>query len=415
MTFTVTPQPNNVPPRVRIDINSDNPARPFTALTITRDGRPIREQPFVGSAAAVVFDYEAPFGVSADYAATGATSTYTILHSEAWASLSGWTISSGSVSGGQYSGGTASRTLTIPSSGRLEAQGITPSPPVDGWAVYSRLSVGRLVIQNSSSGGVASHAGGPSRTIGGLSSAFSATWDSGSATITTSAGSWVLTAGSDAPVNLLEASMLGGGSIKGFVVSTGTTTPFAAVAAVTLEVDKAWLIHPSQPSLSRAIDSGHGGIRMDYFVEATTADTKSSQASSTTHQLVGRRRPIVITSGPRQADEWTMVIGSRTILAKDALRAMLDDQTPLLLRSPTEFGWDLPDDWYSVGDVSIERVTSPFINEMTLTTLPLTPVDEPIVRQGALWTYGSDLLANPTYADSRSAFSTYLDRLAGAS
>jgi hypothetical protein len=46
-------------------------------------------------------------------------------------------------------------------------------------------------------------------------------------------------------------------------------------------------------------------------------------------------------------------------------------------------------------------------------TLPLAPVDPPVVRLGALWTYGSDLLQNPTYRDSKNAFPTYLERLVG--
>jgi hypothetical protein len=47
--------------------------------------------------------------------------------------------------------------------------------------------------------------------------------------------------------------------------------------------------------------------------------------------------------------------------------------------------------------------------------MPLTPVDEPIVRVGALWTWGDVLTTYATWQDVLNANATWLDVLAGPS
>lgn len=420
MTFTVTPQPDNIPPRVRIDVNSDDSSKPFTSLTIKRDGKPLREQPFVGSSSAVLFDYEAPFGVPVSYSVDATTTTTSVAYSTAWPNLTGWTTVSGdpAVSGGRFVSSTIAasvkRTLALPTTGRL-----TLTEPISLGAGSSTASLTLAPgLQVSKTGG-----GGPLvkryvtfagtvQQVTHTAGSMTIQWGSGSATVTTSDGSWTIPGAFDGSGAEIQA-VVSGGSVPGFSIENmGVAVPFAASASTTLGVTETWLIHPSKPSLSVPIYS-HGGQNGVRWIEASSGESKSSQAVATVHRPVGRRRAVVITSGPRQADEWTLVVESETIAAKNSLRAIVDDQTPLLLRSPASVVLDLPDDWYSVGDVTTTRVEVPVITQVTTMVLPLTPVDEPVVRVGALWTYGSDLLANSTYAASRTVFPTYLDRLAG--
>lgn len=419
MTFTVTPQPSNFPPRVRIDIDTDSSTSTFTSLTIYRDGKKIREQPYVGSRAALAFDYEAPFGKPASYTVVGSVSASSAVYSTAWPNLTGWSTVSGTpaVSSGRLTSGRVQRSVSLPTQGRLVLNGAILSPFSGGADVYLGPQLRVTAASTGSPGGESRQVifNGSARAISHASGDLILQWDSLGLTITSPTGSWYIPGVFDPSGGYIQAGGTGS-SVPGFTLtSLGSSTPFSGSASTTLSINDAWLIHPSQPTLSIPIQKGPGGDFSLRSLEASSGESKTSKAASTIHEPVGRRRPVVITHGPRQADDWTMVIYAKTIGAKDAVRAIVDDQTPLLLRAPSTIAWDLPDDWYSIGDVEVQRLTSPIINEMTLVTLPLTPVDEPIVRQGALWTYGSDLAANPTYADSKARFPTYLDRLAGAS
>lgn len=406
MTFTATPQPANIPPRVRIDVNTDDVAKFFTGLVIKRDGKPIREQPFVGGSVAVAFDYEPPFGISATYTAEGAVTGYTSILANTWANLTGWATSSGSpaVGSSRLISGAVSRTTPIAffSAGKI----VLAEPPTG----TARFRFGSIWLD----GNILKYEGGETPVNLGTGQ-ISLVWDTNQVTLTSTAGTWVRSnvgEGATSPL-YMEA---GTGWIPAFTIYQAVApTSFTGTLSVTLGVAAAWLIHPSQPSLSRPIDDGPSFTDSSLtYVDASTASSRSSKAQATVHQPIGRRRAVVITPGPRQADEWNLVLATPTTQQRNDIRALVDDQTPLLLRAPVSFDWDLPDDWYSIGDVQMARSDSPFVDRLTTITLPLTPVDEPIVRQGALWTYGTDLLAHPTYADSLVALPTYLDRLAGA-
>lgn len=409
MSIIVTPQPNNVPPRVRIDISTDDVNKPFTTLMVLRDGRPVREQPFVGSSSVVVFDYEAPFGASLTYSFTGKVATLSTVYSEAWSSLSGWTTLTGSpsVTGSHLSGGSVTRPLAFPAEGRLTSQGLIPS---GGFG--ARIVFGGLDVANYNAGGVVDFGAGP-KSITGLGSPFSIIWDANLATITTTTGTFVVlrATGSGFGDGSLRAYTADTTSVEDFTIQTPTLAALDGTTPATLHVDSTWLIHPSQPSLSCQIDTGDESG--DTFIEAASGDAKDSDPQATILRPIGRKKAVVITSGPRQADEWSLVIGAETIVAKNAVRAIVDDQTPLLLRSPVSRITDLPDDWYSVGKVSTQRPETPSVDELTYTTLPLIPVDEPVVRQGALWTSGSVLLAYATSREVLDGFDSALDLFIG--
>lgn len=410
MSFSVTPQPDNVPPRVRIDVNSDDASKPFASLTIKRDGRTLREQPFVGSSSAVLYDYEAPFGVPVSYSADGTVGTFDSAYSTSWTNLDGWTTVAGTpeLSSGRLVTGLLSRPITLSTStGRLVVN-------VPFSAGTGALRIGSwLTLQRLSTGGVTVTFGGTSRTVLYSSGALSITWNGPRLTVGTTGGQTEFVGVAAAPGTFDLQADARGGTVSAFSVSDRTSTaPFEASASVNLNVTQTWLIHPSKPSLSIPIYS-HGGQAGVRWIEASSGESKASAAVSTVHRPIGRRRPVVITSGPRQADEWALVVESTTIAAKNALRAIVDDQTPLLLRSPASVVMDLPDDWYSVGDVTTTRLEVPAITQITTMTLPLTPVDEPIVRVGALWTWGDLLTTYSTWQQVMDANATWLDVLAG--
>lgn len=69
MILTVTPEPDNLPPRVKIEVDSGS-ADALENLRILRDGASIRQVPASGFASVVAYDYELPRGVDVRYTAT---------------------------------------------------------------------------------------------------------------------------------------------------------------------------------------------------------------------------------------------------------------------------------------------------------------------------------------------------------
>jgi len=184
---------------------------------------------------------------------------------------------------------------------------------------------------------------------------------------------------------------------------TGTTSggdTFAGTVSATLDVGKAWLIHPRSLSLSLPIDGGPDTWdRSNIWVDSASGESRSSSASRHLSRPVGRRRSVAISHGPRAADDWALVLTAPSIELKNNIRALVDDQTPIKLTSPASFGWDLPDGWYSVGDVEIRRVEDPTILPWSRITLPLTPVDAPLVKVGSLRTWQTILDEYATWGD----------------
>jgi hypothetical protein len=412
MSFSAIPQSTDggQPPRVRIDIGTDDPAQSFTALSVYRDGRLIREQPPVGSSEAVAFDYEAPFGVPVTYSVVGTVAAAPqVVFSTAWPNLSGWTTYAGpaTVAGGKLTAGGVSRTVALPPSGVLQIDAPFGTPP------SPLLYLGdAALIKRQSAGVFAVSVGAVTQPVPWTSGALTMRWTPSSTLVTTPSGvttfdtPWV-GANDEVGVEVLNGS----GAVGGFAISSaGAEFPFAASAVTTAAFDGTWLIHPTKPTLSCQID---GDDVPDLFIDASSGETKAAAAQATILRGIGRKKAVVITSGPRQADEWTLVIGAETIAAKNTIRALVDDQTPLLLRSAPGFSVDLPDDWYSVGDFASSRPEAPIVSQASTLTLPLTPVDEPIVRQGALWTWGDVLMKYATWQDVLDDNATWLDVLAG--
>lgn len=197
---------------------------------------------------------------------------------------------------------------------------------------------------------------------------------------------------------------------------------FSDTATTQLDSEDAWMIHPFNTGLSLNIGRDTGCASVNIEVSPDTKRTAVSQTRSVLLNPVGRRRWLAITQQDRMVAAWDLVLVTESLADRDSIIAFLEADIPFLLRSPASFDWDLPDDWYSVGDVPDERETfwlSPTPAECghhyNRLVLPLYPVDAPAEPVPPAWTYGQDFLAYPTYADSFAAQPTYLDRLVGPS
>lgn len=204
----------------------------------------------------------------------------------------------------------------------------------------------------------------------------------------------------------------------GTIVTTGTapTESFYEIISTQLDVDEAWLLHPSSPSLSVSIDPGPNAWRDDGLnVAIESAQSSVAKSAQTLHYPIGRTRAVVIGHGNRLEDEWTLVLTAPRLEDRDAVSAIVRDQTPLLIRSPLSFGWDLPDGFYAIGDVTSDRYFAPLQYEERRITLPLVPSDPPVVRLAGERTYADLLLEAASYSDLLAMYDTYTDLLTGSS
>lgn len=214
-------------------------------------------------------------------------------------------------------------------------------------------------------------------------------------------------------------------TVRTFSTTTATVgvievTPAAApvtfyeVASVTLTITEAWLIHPAQPTLSVSIDSGtwrDSGLNVD----PASSQQNTAESAVTLHSPIGRTRTVAIAHGNRLEETWPLVLLAPTIAARDTVRAIVRDQTPLLLRSPTSFGWDLTDGYYSVQTVQSDRLTANLKDTYRRITLPLIPSDPPVVRIATSRTYDDVLQQNDTYTSVLLRYESYNDLLLGIS
>lgn len=195
--------------------------------------------------------------------------------------------------------------------------------------------------------------------------------------------------------------------------SVGAVT-FYETASVTLNVNGAWLIHPAQPTLSVSIDAGPDQWRANGLnVDIASSQQTNAGAAVSLHQPIGRTRTVTIAHGNRLDEQWQLVLLAPTLADRDDVRAIVRDQTPLLLRSPEAFGWDLTDGYYAIGDVAFDRAFAPLNYTERRIVLPLTPSDPPVVRVASERTYDDVLQQNDTYGTLLLRYDTYSDLLLG--
>lgn len=413
VTLTATPEPGFSPPRVRLDVATGNSST-LQSVSISRAGKAIRQPPFAGTTTALAYDYEAPYGVPVTYTVSGSTvGAYSNEWSESWSSLANWTgdTASWSVSGGEARSTVDVKTITRMATadiGRVTVGGIPTFVSVrllsSGGSELARLEY------LSTFGGVRLFVGSTSvSTVAG-----------GSVTFTIAGG--VLTArGTGWELSLPMSGTVRGVALTSLFASSsnvarvgavavapnGTTVPFNESATTTLSPDASWLVHPTFTSLSVPFE-GDCPISMS----AETRAQVQSEAQRNVIPIQGSSTPVVVVNGRRSADSWTLGLNCPTLEDRDSVRALLDDQTPILVRAHSP-ACDVPDGWYSVGDYAATRPAPIAANEYHRVTLPMQPVREPVVVFGnAGWDY-ADVALVGTYADVLATYPTYLDLVLG--
>lgn len=155
---------------------------------------------------------------------------------------------------------------------------------------------------------------------------------------------------------------------------------------------QAWAIHPTVPALSVPIDSG------TFDAAGVVSITNLGRASTAVeHPILGSSTPVVTTTGPRASQKGTLSIATVTDSEEDQLWALVEDQTPLLIRIPPSWGWNWVSGYYSIGDVAADRFAAYGPESRRVFTLPFTHVQSPAGSQTVERSWADVITAFPDW------------------
>lgn len=185
-----------------------------------------------------------------------------------------------------------------------------------------------------------------------------------------------------------------------------SVTPAGTITSspVTLAVNVPWLRHPGIPTLSVPVTT-----------DSFRKDSLASRARATSRAVfnpIGRDTPIVVTSGARTSPSTEMTLRTDTDAERDALWALLANESVLLLDIPPALAWGITHEFISVGDVAETRVRDWGAAPERWFSLPYLVVDRPAGGLQAQFTYADVLANHATYALVRSRYDKYSDLLA---
>lgn len=221
--------------------------------------------------------------------------------------------------------------------------------------------------------------------------------------------------GSQTPVRLAEPVTLdGSGSAVLYDYESwfGASTTYTATtaggiitsSAMTLDVPDIWLRHPGVPSLSQKVDFQGEGEPTRPVMQAVL-------------EPLGRITPIVISDGQRKSKRGDITIRTKNDGEHDALTALLDDVTPLLLDIPPSAGYgaDLRHQYLAIGDLTMRRRMPDYYPDSNrIWNAPYIVVGRPAGGIQAQRTYATVLAANATYQAVMTRHATYTAVLTGA-
>lgn len=157
-----------------------------------------------------------------------------------------------------------------------------------------------------------------------------------------------------------------------------------------------WLKHLTIPALSMQVDVANAE-------SPVYAQTRSVQT------VLNRRSPIVLADAKRKNPTTTIDIRTWSLPEAAKLRALLADNSILLLDVPGSDGWGMDHQWIAVGDVTEERLWqewAPYPGRVF--HLPVEYVDRP--AGGGVYplcSYWSEDNASNTYAQFDTHYATY--------
>src|SRR5690606_34121573 len=99
---------------------------------------------------------------------------------------------------------------------------------------------------------------------------------------------------------------------------------------VTLDPSEGWLIHPAIPALSFPLHKYPGAAGIQAIGPIT------NETNATIHKILGSSTPVTTTNGNRAADVGELVVTTETRDEENALKALLADETPILINLPDD-------------------------------------------------------------------------------
>lgn len=433
MAISVTPEEDFEPPRNEITVAVPT-GSVMTAVEIFRNdssGRGlIRTQPSAGFDERTVYDYEAPYGevVTYDWTATYVDpDEYTPSFTEDWSSYpTGWTGDTGDFveADGEITAAVLDDEIVITRDVTFEWQEIEIASLLLNGAAQLQFTI------DLTGDDLARHIRFTRRPGGGYYVRTDATLPvtayitpapEDPIRITRTTGGIIVSGGMSSvfvaldygAINRISLYAAAGDDTIVFVgvgeiaaVTAGATFDIAEESdPVTLDSDRAWLIHPSTVALSFPLSSDS-----DQAAGILDVETVSNVSTVTLHPILGNREPIAVTTGTRRGDVTGMTIYTTTSDERVALRALLATDFPLLVQVPAVWAVDFSSGFYSVGEVTETRPASIGTDPWREFQLPLTKVQSPIVDvQESNWTYTNVVLTFESYSDVKGAYATYAD------
>lgn len=177
------------------------------------------------------------------------------------------------------------------------------------------------------------------------------------------------------------------------------STPSAPVV-ITVASGTPWLTDPLNPDAALP-------VTFDYH-----APSRSMPVEQEAMYPLGSARAVVV-SGRRALGTYGLSLAACTLADLQALRSLLLGLTVAMIRVPDPT-WDVPQDYYALGEVAESRVSQllrvggrVFSFPATLTRRPDPSIEAP------LWTYADSTATGRTYAQSTALGRTYLVRSQG--
>jgi len=436
MTISVTTEPAFAPPRMRVDVGVDA-GDVMTSVALWRTdstGRSlVRTQPSAGFDSRTVYDYECPYGQNVTYdweasyydpALSGTT------FSEPWSSFPGsWT---GNTANASIASNRVTLTGLIDTYRSLLRSGLN--------AAWDTITIARLAIEWWSSPlyglrlafGATELVLGTSgtnlliqRSTGITSSTIPTGIDASQPFTITRNGNEFVIVGTNGSTTV--SSTLSVGNLASIRIESGPVaeTPInAVVGAITVKTFASlqqiaetatpaalnpvdvWLVAPQAPALSVRVS----GDPRSAEVQVRDISAIRNQDRKSYHSILGVKEPITTASGPGGPDEFTIELRTRTADQEAALLALWDKQLPVLVRTPPALGYDIPDGFYSIGELRRARVAQLPSYPARIITLPLVAVASPDVDvENVGWSWAALAAEFSSWNAVKAAYATWAD------
>lgn len=197
----------------------------------------------------------------------------------------------------------------------------------------------------------------------------------------------------DAPVSYVATMTYGGGA---------TTTDTSAAATLTPTPAAIWAIHPTIPPLSMPIDRADFGV----MGIAAVGDLVYA-AQAVQHKIIASKLPLLTKVGTRLGAGWSLEVTTTSLDERTQLIALLDDETPILLRAPAAWGWAVDEGYYAVGDVAELRRQQYGPEPSRTVKLPMQKVAAPAGVQQSSWSWGGLMSGYADWPSVQAAFADW--------